>query len=63
MAFGESVDLSDDFYHKNKVKWYRNVLTCYFVRLILSVMVLEKTFHPDERNQGTEIAYKMAFGH
>ena len=62
MPFGDSVDLSDDFHKRHPYKWYRNALTCYLTRLILSVMVLEKTFHPDERNQGTDIAYKMAFG-
>lgn len=62
LPFGEMVDLSDSFYKYNRRKWYRNILTCYLVRLILSITVMEKSFHPDENQQGLEIAYKMAFG-
>ena len=56
------VDLSATFYNENKKKWYRNMAICYSIRLFLSITVMEKSFHPDERQQGVEIAYKMAFG-
>ena len=35
---------------------------CYAIRLFLALSVMEKSFHPDENQQGTEIAYKMAYG-
>lgn len=35
---------------------------CYAIRLLLAITVMEKAIHPDEKQQGLEIAYKMAFG-
>ena len=48
VPFGDKVDLSNSYYHKNKSNWYRNILICYVIRLFLALSVMDKSFHPDE---------------
>ena len=62
LPFGEIVDLSDSFFRRDKNKWYRNIATIYIFRLFIAITIMEKSYHPDENQQGTEIAYKMAYG-
>lgn len=37
-------------------------MNIFLIRFFLAVTCMERTFHPDENMQGTEIAYKMVFG-
>lgn len=61
MPFRKFIDILKSDVNRFEINWM-SVMNIFLIRICLAVTGMERTYHPDENMQGTEIAYKMVFG-